>query len=195
MSRIIPLLSASALFAMMGASALAQNSASAERAKMDAPVKDFTVPNIMSEEGQEIKLSEFKDKKPVVLIFMAYTCPATWSYEGRIGKLVQEFGKDVAFIGVRCNGSENNDAMRKYIESKNFSFPVVLDRKGQLSAYFDVRVTPTFIVIDKEGKMRYWGNLDDNGEEKSAKNAYLKTAIHAVMNNKTIATKRTQVFG
>jgi peroxiredoxin len=195
MSRILRLLWASALLAVMGVASQAQNAVEANRAKMDAPVKDFTMPNIMSEENKEITLSEFKDKKPVVLVFMAYTCPATWSYEGRLGKLVEEFGKDVAFIGVRCNGSENNEAMRKYIESKNFTFPVVLDRKGQLSAYFDVKVTPTFILIDKAGKMRYWGNLDDNSEEKSVKNTYLKSAIQAVLNDKAVATKRTQVFG
>jgi peroxiredoxin len=195
MSRILRLLSACALLAVIGVSAPAQDSAEPSRAKMDAPIKDFTVPNIMSEENQEIKLSEFKEKKPVVLIFMAYTCPATWAYEGRLGKLVEEFGKDVAFVGVRCNGSENDEAMRKYVESKNFTFPVVLDRKGQLSIYFDVRVTPTFILIDKEGKMRYWGNLDDNSDEKAAKKTYLKSAIQAVLSDKPVATKRTQVFG
>lgn len=195
MSRILRLLSVSVLLAVMGVSAQAQNAAEANRAKMDAPVKDFTVPNIMSEENKEIKLSEFKDKNPVVLVFMAYTCPATWAYESRLGKLVEEFGKDVAFIGVRCNGSENNEAMRKYIESKNFTFPVVLDRNGQLSAYFDVKVTPTFVLIDKAGKMRYWGNLDDNSDEKAVKKPYLRTAIEAVLNDKAVATKRTQVFG
>src|ERR1043166_2176170 len=54
-----------------------------------------------------IALSSYKEKKPVVLFFMSERCGTTWKYEKRLGKLMSKYGKDVAFLGVRCSANDS----------------------------------------------------------------------------------------
>lgn len=52
-----------------------------------------------------------------------------------------------------------------------------------------------FVVIDPEGRMRYWGGLDDHPDEKRAKRPHLRHAIDAVLSGKDVAVKRAFALG
>src|SRR5690349_11595955 len=63
---------------------------------LDKPVTDFKLKDLTHEkkEGEKedaafIALSQFKDKKSVVLFFLSEQCGTTWKYEKRVGKLMQ----------------------------------------------------------------------------------------------------------
>ena len=199
-----------ALCALAGTSAIMQQSTVARAARgmktdtatIDKPVSEFKLTDLAHEkkagekpDADKIALSDYKDKKPVVLFFMSEQCSVTWKYEKRFGQLMQKFGKDVAILGVRCSANDTTKSICKFAESKNFAVPVLDDTDGKMTAYFNVHNTPSFVLVDKKGAFRYFGSFDDAAEEPDVKQRYLPNAITAVLNDKTVAVKQTRPFG
>ena len=165
-------------------------------AGLDKPVKDFKLRDLMQDKETWISLSDYKDKKAVVLIFTSYNCDACADYEGRMLKLVKDFeGQDVAFLGVRSSAEDDAAGMRKYYEPKGFKIPFLEDTKNVLAAYLDVLVTPTFYVIDKQGVLRYRGAYDESLKESRAKKTFVHDALKAVLEGKEVALKTTRTIG
>jgi len=199
-----------ALCGLTGLSVLAQQSQPAataqekkpDRAVIDKPVTDFKLPDLTHEkkeaekpDADKIAIADYKDKKPVVLFFMSEQCSVTWRYEKRFGQLMQKFGKDVAILGVRCSANDTPKSICKFAESKNFAVPVLNDQDGRMTSYFHVTNTPSFVVIDKKGVLRYFGSFDDAPDEPGVTKRYLPDAITAVMSDKVVAIKQTRPFG
>ena len=202
---------AMALCALTGISVVAQQSVpfaqaraqKPDKAVVDKPIADFKLTDLMHEkkdgekpDANQVALSDYKDKKPVVLFFMSEQCSVTWRYEKRVGQLMQKFGKkDAAFLAVRCSANDTPQSICKFAESKNFVMPVLNDEKGQMTAYFGVRNTPSFVVIDKKGVLRYFGSFDNAPDEPDVTQKYLPNALTAVLNDKLVAVKQTKPFG
>lgn len=196
-----------AFFALSGISVIATQSKSApqekqDKAVMDKPVMDFRLTDLTHEkkdgekpDAGQIALSDFKDKRPVVLFFMSEQCSVTWRYEKRFGQLQQKFGKDVKVVGVRCSANDTPKSICKFAESKNFVVPIMNDENGRMTAYFNVHNTPSFVLIDKKGVMRYFGSFDDAPDEPGVTKRYLPDAITAVLSDKVVTIKHTQPFG
>jgi peroxiredoxin len=174
----------------------------AKLAEMDKPVQDFKLKDLMYEAKPNAKpdaglvaLSQFKDKKPVVLFFMSEKCSATWQYEKRVGELLQKYGKDVAFASVRCSANDTPEGLRKFAEVKNFDMPLLNDENGELTKFFKIRNTPNFAVVDKKGVLRYKGGFDDSVDPTGVKNTYLADAVAAVLDGKEVKVKETRALG
>ena len=173
------------------------------RAKIDEAVTDFKLKDVMQDEEKFVTLSEFKDKKVVVLYFVSDKCSVTWKYEGRTGKLFQDFRKkDVVFLGIRSSANDTNEQIRKYCETKNFEVPVLADEKNVVADYYAVRFTPVYCIIDKKGVLRYKGGMDDlqtaktwNSDEAGVKTNYVRDALTAVLDGKDVATKEFAGYG
>ena len=172
------------------------------KATIDKPVSDFKLKDVMHDtkdgekpEASQIALAQFKEKKPVVMFFMSERCGTTWKYEKRLGKLMKDHAKDIAFLGIRCSANDTPQSIRKFAETRNFAMPVLNDEKGEVTSYYKVTNTPTFVLLDKDEVMRYRGSFDDNADASAVKENYLADAITAVLANKQVATKMTQPFG
>ena len=174
-----------------------------EGALIDKPVQDFKLIDLMHEkkdsdkpDAAKIAFSDYRDKKNIVLFFMSEQCDVTWRYEKRMGQLMQQYGKkDIAFFGVRCSANDTPQSICKFAESKNFVMPVLNDANGLMTSYFHVTNTPSFVLIDKKGVMRYFGSFDDDAEEKTATKRYLPDAIDATLADKIVSIKQTMPFG
>jgi len=174
----------------------------ATKATIDKAVTDFKLRDVMHDakegektEASQVELAQFKEKKPVLLFFMSERCGTTWRYEKRLGKLMKEHSKDVAFLGIRCSANDTPESIRKFAETRNFAMPVLNDEKGVVTSYYKVTNTPTFVLLDKEGVMRYRGSFDDHTDAAQVKEHYVIDAITAVIANKQVATKMTRPFG
>lgn len=170
--------------------------AKADRAAVDEPVREFRLRNVMKNEESYVTLSEFRDKKAVVLIFTSTTCSACEDYENRIRRLSKDFaGQDVAILGIRSSAEDDGPGMRKYAETQGFAFPHLDDPRNLVADYFNVQATPTFYVIDKKGVLRYRGGYDDAFIEKRATKTYVHDALRAILEGKEVAVKTTRAAG
>lgn len=194
--RFVSLLSAAAFCAVTAAAVVAQGPPrrAYNPAKLDQPVPDIKLRDVISE--KEISLGQYKGKKPVVAVFMSDTCSITWRYEKRLGEFQKKYGKDVVLLGVHSNVNGTDDAIKKYAETRNFGAPVLDDKKkNELAGWVDARATPTVLVIDKEGILRYQGSWDDSAREENVKQQFAVAAVDSVLAGKPVAVKSNRPFG
>lgn len=174
-----------------------------EKAEIDKPAADFKLKNLThepkageKEEASQIALASFKGKKNVVLFFMSEKCRATWLYEKRVGKLMKDMEKkDVAFAGIRCSAKDTPEGLVKFADTRNFDMPILNDESGELTKFFGVRNTPTFVVLDKKGVLRYRGGFDDNANETAVTASYLPQALEALLAGKDVPVKESRAVG
>jgi peroxiredoxin len=172
------------------------------RAAVGKPVKEFKLKDLMSADGKEYSLASFKGSKAVVLVWISEKCDITWRYEKRTGDLMKEFGKDTQFFAVASSANDTPESIKKYAESKNYGMPVLDDVKSAAAAYFGATNTPTYMLIDKEGVLRFRGACDDlqaskdfAAEESKAKERYLYNAIKAILEGKDVPVTEKKGFG
>ncbi len=165
-------------------------------------VKDFKLKDLLKDQETLHSIAEYKGKKHVVLIWISEQCDVTWRYEKRTGELMKQFGKDVQFFAVAGSSADTPVSIRKYAESKNYGMPVLDDVKSRMTQYFGVKVTPTYLVIDKEGVLRYRGACDDlqcggsyKAEESAAKEKYVQDALKALLEGKAPAVTEKKGIG
>ena len=173
-----------------------------DKAEIGKPVKDFQLKDVMSPDGKMHSLAEHKGKKAIVLIWISEKCDITWRYEKRTGDLMKEFGKDTQFFALASSANDTPDSIKKYAESKNYGMPVLDDVKSTAAAYFGATVTPTYMIIDKEGVLRYRGACDDlqagkgySADESTAKERYVHGALKAIIEGKEVPVTEKKGFG
>lgn len=175
----------------------AKPAAAPERIQIDKPVKDFAFRDIMADGAaakKTVKLSDFKGKKAVVAVFMANRCGTTWTYEQAVGDLLKDYkAKGVEVVAIHSNFQETDTEIKGQFEQRNLDMPILDDKETQAFAeYVGARVTPTFLVIDKKGVLRYQGAFDKFHDEK---NPYVRPALDAVLAGKPVTTKTSRAFG
>jgi len=105
-------------------------------------------------EGREVKLSDFKGRKPVFLNFWASWCPFCVD-ELPLMAQVQEKYKD-QYVTVAVNRAEDLETAKKFSDSVNVSDKMVLLLDPKDKTYKDYRgfAMPYSLFIDKDGIIR-----------------------------------------
>ncbi|MBB6051779.1 redoxin family protein [Armatimonas rosea] len=177
---------------LTGALALGLN-ASAKRGplKIGEVVKAPVLRDIASD--KPLDLASYKGKKVVVGIFVQKNCGTTWKYYGKMGEIIAKFkAKGVEVVGIHSSQGETDDMMLSDLQSKNLNIPLLDDKKDQaLMKLVGANCTPTFVVIDKDSKLRYFGSYDKYG---SAPN-YVPDALNAILAGKPVKMAQTRAFG
>jgi len=118
---------------------------------------DFEVTN---QQGGTFKLSNYKGKKPVYLIFWATWCPTCESEIPQFKQLYKDFGERVEILAINADTlswwgslSNANKKVNHYIEKHQIPYHVALDENEKLIELYQVMGTPTQILIDKNGSI------------------------------------------
>src|SRR6516165_10448733 len=102
MNRLYALLMLGALLTPL---LLQVNDATAEPTKTAVRVDGFTLKDTS---GKEVSLSDFRDKKAVVVVFIGVECPLVNQYVRRFHDLQNEFAdKGVQFIAINSNSQDS----------------------------------------------------------------------------------------
>jgi peroxiredoxin len=214
---VLPLaLATGALFAGLTATQAQQG---AKVAKIGEPVRTFKLKDLWT--GKEVafpavaaaapakskpaKTKAEKDKaakekakapKATVAVFMNSSCSVSWRYEKRIGEAVAKYGKQgVQFVTLHSNKYTSDEDMKKWAQTRNLEFPLLADPKLEVAEYFNAMATPTFVVVDGQGRYRYFGSFDNNAEESEATEKYVPAALDAILAGKEVPVKQTRAFG
>ena len=97
--------------------------------------------------GDKMALSSLKGQK-VFLNFWASWCPPCKAEMPDIQKLYQE-DNNIAILAV--NLQEENKKVINFMFSNNYTFPVVMDKTGQVARDYLVRGIPTTYILDENG--------------------------------------------
>jgi len=107
---------------------------------------DFQLPNL---EGQSISLSDFRGE-PVLVNFWASWC-GPCIYEMPFIQEVYEEWSASGLVVLAINKGESLSTAKDFMQSGNYSFPVLLDISQDVALEYNIWGIPTTFFIDKDG--------------------------------------------
>jgi peroxiredoxin len=156
-------------------------------------VADFTLKDF---NGKSYTLSDYKDAKVVVLMFISTRCPVSNSYNERMVQLYDDYSaKGVTFLAINANKLENVDEIKEHAQEHKFPFPVLKDVKNSVADAVDAQVTPEIFVVNKDLQLLYHGRIDDSQRESNVKTKDLRIALDAILTGKPVPVFETKAFG
>lgn len=163
--------------------------APATKAKLGEAAPDFTLKDVY---GKAFKLSDFKGKI-VVLEWISKDCPVSRGFHEK--KIMQSTygkyaGKGVIWLAIDTTHYVKPETNRVYAAEKNLAYPILHDPDGKVGRTYGARTTPHMFVIDKAGKLRYDGAIDDRG-----KTNYVAAALDDLLAGRPVAKSRTEPYG
>jgi peroxiredoxin len=111
---------------------------------------DFTAEDI---NGDEIKLSSFVDKGPVMLGFWRSWCPSCKEEQRNMQILYEKYKeKGFSYIGVNIDNQKSVSKVKSYVSTMGFTFPVVLDTDKKIFEMYGGRedAVPYYLIIGKD---------------------------------------------
>lgn len=171
---------------------------------IDTPIgsyaPDFELPGI---DDQVHHLSRYLNKfRAVGVISMCNYCPYVGLYLDRLKRIQTEFTPG-NFTLIGLNGSEaTGDArlslanMKAFAQRHNLNFPYLWDPTQDVTRSFGARKTPMAFLIDRNGIVRYRGQIDDRPQNPlAAGEDYLRNAIASLLHGQEIRQPETEVIG
>ena len=156
-------------------------------------VKDFTLKDYL---GNEHSLSDYKDSKAIVIIFVATRCPVSNAYNTRMEKLFEDYkDKDVAFLGINSNKSESVAEIKEHAKEKNLNFTILKDEGIVIADMFEASHTPEAYILNKDLSILYHGRIDNSQRESEITSKDLRKALNEILAGKEVSNPQTKAFG
>ena len=156
-------------------------------------VKDFTLKDYL---GNEHSLSDYKDSKAIVIIFVATRCPVSNAYNTRMEKLFEDYkDKDVALLGINSNKSESVAEIKEHAKEKNLNFTILKDEGNVIADMFEASHTPEAYILNKDLSILYHGRIDNSQRESEITSKDLRKALNEILAGKEVSNPQTKAFG
>ncbi|MEK3835853.1 MULTISPECIES: TlpA family protein disulfide reductase [unclassified Paenibacillus] len=101
-------------------------------------------------QGEKVRLSEYKGRV-VLLNFWATWCKPCMREMPLLNELSQSAELSVETLFV--NAGESKGTVSEYMAEQQFSFPVIIDVTGRISASYSVNALPSTYIINKAGEI------------------------------------------
>jgi peroxiredoxin len=106
---------------------------------------------LVSIEGETIRLSDYRGKT-VVLNFFASWCPPCQVEMPHLNDVYLEFlDQDVVVIGVNLTQQDKRSDLDALLAEHNIAFPILLDEKSEVASRYAIRSIPVNVIINPEG--------------------------------------------
>lgn len=133
---------------------------------------DFTVLDV---EGHPFRLSEEVSRKPVLLLFWSVFCDPCRAEMATLQRVQDKVaGRDLAVVAVAVDGEPLRSTIVGFARQEGYTFKVLIDELDAMERWkvadaFGVAVTPTFLVLEKGGKvlLRKGGGIREDEIEKA----------------------------
>lgn len=131
-----------------------------------------------------------------VELYLSTDCPVARKATPRIKALMDEFEpQGVAFKAYFPNELETADALASHLKDRGYRFPATLDLGGERAKRFGVKIVPTAVVLDPNGKVLYHGPIDDHKEPHLVRQRHLYAALSASLTGKPVPAAKVEAFG
>ncbi len=154
--------------------------------KLGAKAPSFT---LYGTDGRNHSLSDYKDKKALLVVFMCNHCPYVKPKMQKMVDLQSRYGDlGFQFIGINSNDPTNypedsEDGMKQVAKEKGFNFPYLIDGTQQIAKKYGAVCTPDSYLFNENRELVYHGRIDDahGKSEDAATTNELEEAIKQVL--------------
>jgi peroxiredoxin len=169
------------------------------RGELGSGIIDFSLKGV---DDKNYSVSDFKEKKILVIIFMCNHCPYVKGVIDRFVKFQEAYAsKSVQLIGINSNDTveypdDSFENMKVFYEERRMNFPYLLDETQQTAGNYDAVCTPDIYVYDENRVLRYRGRFDDNWQDESTVTSNdLENAVNALLQGQEISFKQVPSMG
>jgi peroxiredoxin len=157
-------------------------------------IQNFTLKDVY---GKEHSLSDYKDAKVIVIMFIATECPISLDYDKRMTKISNQYiEKNIAFIGINSNKQESINDCKEHAEKNGFKFSVLKDEGNKIADMFGASVTPEIYILNPaDFEILYHGRIDDSRKESGIEKHDLINALDEILAGKKVSNPKTKAFG
>ncbi len=161
---------------------------------------DFRLPECG---GGIVSLSDFANRKGLLVIFMCNHCPYVKHIAGELKRLTDEYAaKEIGIVGINSNDAvkypdDSLDAMREEKATRGYGFPYLFDEDQRTAQSYHAACTPDFFLFDHEMQLVYRGQFDSSRPktEMPVTGVDLRSALDAVLAKEKPAEKQTASIG
>jgi peroxiredoxin len=107
--------------------------------------------------GKTYELSAYRDRQPVLLFFWTTWCPFCLQSLQTLNRDYVDIEKGgIALFGI--NAGERRRSVERLVRNYNIKYNILLDEESTATDLYRVVGVPTYVLIDKNGLIRYKGN-------------------------------------
>lgn len=124
---------------------------------------DFTVYNI---DGDAVKLSDYKGKKPVIINFWASWCPPCKEEMPFFQSATNEYSNDdieIIMVNLTDGMRETKESALNYMRENNYNMNIMFDTETSAAEAYRINSIPRTIFVDKDGYLsgEYSGMINE----------------------------------
>lgn len=154
--------------------------------------------SVLAADGRRVALDDLRGgRDATVLVFWSAGCPCVRRYQERVDALLDAYPKDrVQVVALVSNAGETlADGLKTAVE-RGVRVPIYRDEGGRVARAVGARSTPTVVVLDRKGDVRFLGWIDNErlpGVE--GREPWLDLALAAVLTGRDDFKKKTPTYG
>lgn len=102
--------------------------------------------------GRRYRLSDFKGKQPVLIIFSTTWCPSCREEIPHFKSIHATYAKRGLEI-VNVDIQESQERVAKFTARNGLPYRVLLDEDGAVGGIYDIRGVPSMVLVDQNGNI------------------------------------------
>ena len=151
-------------------------------------------------DGSTGKLSDYADRKALVVTMRQVGCPVSERYSPRLAKLEREFeARGAAFLFVNADTYLSADEVRQELETHGFRGRYAHDEDEVFVKTLGADTTTCVFVLDASRTLRYRGAVDDQIARGTTlpepRQHYLRDALESVLASQPVVVSATTAPG
>ena len=137
----------------------------------------------------------------LLFVFVSPECPICQAYLPSLNGLARQYQRTVKTMGIIPGRTYSNADGKAFIKKYKTGFPLLLDKKKQLTNYLQASITPEVVLLNDQFELIYRGAIDNSVKQLGGvKNLhptekYLEDAINKYLQHSSIALKRVKAVG
>jgi peroxiredoxin len=154
-------------------------------------------------DGGTVSLSDFKDAKALLVMFICNHCPFVKHVRSELSKLGHDYlQKGAAIVAISSNDvvtfpDDSPQLMRKEKQDAGYTFPYLYDETQSVAKAYKAACTPDFFLFDAGKRLVYRGQLDDSrpGNDVPVTGKDLRAALDAVIAGRPVSSDQRPSLG
>ncbi len=163
-----------------------------------AKAPDF---RLRATDGQCYTLSDFSQKKALVIFFTCNHCPYVIQSNEETRRVALKYADEADFVGINANSPEtypedSYENMVTLMQEKKFPWTYLVDETQQTALDYGALRTPHFFLFDRRRKLVYSGRGIDTPKDPSAATTFdLDKALEQLLDDREVSPAVTSPIG